>query len=81
MGKTKAPSQTIWPIVKSLINRDGPRAPTAGITFHTLEKANRIADCLGKEFTPHDLCDENYERHVEARVQTLLKAVENDIPP
>jgi hypothetical protein len=60
--------------VNSLINRDGPRASTAipgplGIKFHPLEKANTIADCFKKQFTPHDLCEENHKRPVEARVQ------------
>jgi hypothetical protein len=32
------------------------------------------------EFTPHDLCDESHERRVEARVQALLEAAENDSP-
>jgi hypothetical protein len=31
-------------------------------------------------FTPHDLCDENHERRVEARVQALLEAEDNDPP-
>jgi hypothetical protein len=42
--------QAIWSI-KSLINRDGPRAPTAihgtlGLESHPMDKANPIADCL-----------------------------------
>jgi hypothetical protein len=49
-----------------------------GKKFHPLEKANAIADCLEKQFTPHDLCEENHEWHVEAGVQALLKAVDND---
>jgi hypothetical protein len=40
--------QAIWPIAKSLMNRDGPRAPTvingpSGLKCHPLEKANVIA--------------------------------------
>jgi hypothetical protein len=42
-----------------------------------LGKANAIAACLEKQFTPHDLCEENHERRVEARVQALLNAVDN----
>jgi hypothetical protein len=62
--------------VKVLTNRDGPRAPTAihghfGIKFHPLEKANAIVDCLKKRFTPHDLCEEDHKRQVEARVKDL----------
>jgi hypothetical protein len=65
--------------VKLLINRDGSRAPTAihshlGIKFHPLEKANAIADCLEKKFTPHDLCEENHKRQVGAGVQDLEAA-------
>jgi hypothetical protein len=65
--------------------RDGPRAPTSihgpsGLKFQPSEKANAIADCLENQFTHHDLCDENHERRVEARVQALLKAVDNKPP-
>jgi hypothetical protein len=84
-SKTKATPQSIWPIAKSLINRDGPRAPTEihgplGIKFHLLEKTNAITDCLENQYTPHDLCEENHERCVEARVEALLKALDNDPP-
>ncbi|PNF41415.1 hypothetical protein B7P43_G14387 [Cryptotermes secundus] len=77
--------QCIWPIAKSLLKRDGPRAPTAihgssGLKFHPSEKANEIADCLETQFTPHDLCDENHEQRVEARVQALLEAVDENPP-
>jgi hypothetical protein len=51
-----------------------------GLTFHPLEKANATADCLENQFTMHDLCDENDKRQVEARVRTLLEAVENNSP-
>jgi hypothetical protein len=49
------------------MKRDGPKAPTAihgllGLKYHPLEKANAIADCLENQFTPNDLCDENYEQ-------------------
>jgi hypothetical protein len=46
-----------------------------------MDKANAIADCLENQFTPHDLCDENHERRVEARVQALLEAEDNEGPP
>jgi hypothetical protein len=47
-----------WLTLKSLKNKDGPRAPTTihcplGLKFHPLEKANAISDCLEKQFTPH----------------------------
>jgi hypothetical protein len=44
------------------------------------EKANAIADCLENQFTHHNLCDENHERRVDARVQTLLEATDNKPP-
>jgi hypothetical protein len=73
--------QAIWHIVKSLITRDGPRAPTAirgplGLLFHPSEKANAIANCLENQFTHHDLCDEKHERPVATRVQALLEATD-----
>jgi hypothetical protein len=65
------------------MKRDGPKEPTAihgpfGITFHPLQKPNTTADCLENQFTPHDLCEENHKRQAEARVQALLKAVDNN---
>jgi hypothetical protein len=71
IGNCEVTPQSIWPIAKSLLKRDEPRAPTAihcllGLKFLSLEKANAIADCLENQFTPHDLCDENHERRVEA---------------
>jgi hypothetical protein len=70
--------QEIWPIAKSLTNRDGPRAPTVshgplGIKYQPEDKANAITDYLENQFTPKNLCDENHERRVEARVQALLE--------
>jgi hypothetical protein len=64
VGNKKVTPQAIWPIAKSLLKRDGPRAPTAihgasGLKFHLSDKANAIADCLEIQFTPHDLCDNN----------------------
>jgi hypothetical protein len=75
--------QAIWPIAKSLLKRDGPRAPTAihgtsGLKFIPSEKAKAIADCLEIQFTPHELCDENHERRVEAKVQALLETVDQN---
>jgi hypothetical protein len=57
--------QSIWPIAKSLLKRNGPRAPNdihgaSGLKFLPSEKAKAIADCLEIQFTPHDLCDENH---------------------
>jgi hypothetical protein len=82
ISNTEVTPQAIWPIAKSLLKRDEPRAPTAihgpsGLKFHPSEKANAINDCLENEFTHHDLCEENHERRLEASVQTLLEAVDN----
>jgi hypothetical protein len=71
--------------VKFLLKKDGQKAPTAicgplGFTFHLLEKANAIADCLEEQFTPHELCDENHKLCLEASVQALLETVENNPP-
>jgi hypothetical protein len=84
VAKTEVIPQAIWPIAKSLMKRDRPKAPTAirgplGFTFHPLEKGNAIADCLENQFTSHELCDENHKRCVEARVQALLETVDNNL--
>jgi hypothetical protein len=39
-----------------------------------------IVRCEWDQFTYHDLCDENHERWVEAKVQTLLEAVDSNPP-
>jgi hypothetical protein len=82
IGNCEVTPQAIWPIAKSLTNRDRPRAPTAihgpsGLKYHPLDKSNAIADCLENQFAPHDLCDYSHERSVEARVQALLETVDN----
>jgi hypothetical protein len=74
--------QAAWPIVKSLIKSDGPKAPTPihcplGFKYQPPEEATTIADCLEYQFTPHDLCDENHERWEEARVKALLEAADD----
>jgi hypothetical protein len=86
IGNCEVTPQSIWPIAKSLLKRDGPRAPTTihgplDLKFLPLEKANAIADCLENQFTPHDLCDDNHKGRVEARVQALLEAVDKNPPP
>jgi hypothetical protein len=85
IGNSEVSPQAIWPIAKSLLKRDEPRAPTAihgpsCLKFHPSEKANAISDCLENQLTHHDLCDENYERLVETRVEALLEAVGNKPP-
>jgi hypothetical protein len=82
---TEVTPQSIWPIAKSLLKRDGPSAPTAihgpsGLIFHPYEKANKIADCLEIQFTHKDMCDENHYRRVKTKVQTQLEAVDNKTP-
>jgi hypothetical protein len=52
--------------VKSLIKRNGPKAPTSihgplSLNFLQVEKVHAIADCSKNNFTHHDLCDENHE--------------------
>jgi hypothetical protein len=83
LANTELTPQAIWPIAKSLSNRDGPRTPTAilgllRLKYHPVDKANENADCLEKQFTPHDLYEENHEWRVEARVQALLEAADSD---
>jgi hypothetical protein len=83
LANTKLTPQTIWPIVKSSYNRDGPRAPTAihgllGLKYHPVDKVNTIDDCLKKLVHTDDLSEENHEQRVEARVQALLEAVDSD---
>jgi hypothetical protein len=78
--------QAIWPIAKSLLKKNGTRAPIAihgasGLKFHPPEKANAIADGLETQFPPHHMCDQNHLRRVEARVQALLETVDNNPPP
>jgi hypothetical protein len=51
----------------------------SGLKYRPLDKANKTADCLENTFTPHDLCEDYHERRVEARVQTLLEAVDNNL--
>jgi hypothetical protein len=85
IGNCEVTPHAIWPVAKSLMKRDGPKATTAihgllGLKYHPLEKAKAIADCLENQFTPNDLGDENHERRVEARVQALLESVDNSPP-
>jgi hypothetical protein len=37
-------------------------------------------DCLEIQLTPHELCDENHERRVEAKVQALLETIDKNPP-
>jgi hypothetical protein len=80
VGNCEVTLQALWPIVKSLMERVGPKAPTTihgplGITYQPNEKVNVIADCLENQFTSHDPCDENHVQQVETRVRVLLASV------
>jgi hypothetical protein len=66
------------------MKRDGPMIPNAvhghlGITYHPNEKAKAVVDCLEKQFTSHDLRDENHERHVKTTVQALLESADDTL--
>jgi hypothetical protein len=65
------------------MKRDGANKPTAihglfGLTFHPLENANKTA--VWKISSHCVTCGGNHKRQVEARVQTLLEAVDNNSP-
>jgi hypothetical protein len=82
IGNCEVTPQGIWPIAKSLMKRDGPKAPKAvhgllGLKYYPLEKGNGIADSLENQFTPHDLCDVNREHREEGTVKPLLESVDN----
>jgi hypothetical protein len=71
LANTETTPQALWPIAKSLTNREGPRAPTVihgllGLKYHPVDKANAIADYLENHFTSH--------------VQALLQAADNNPP-
>jgi hypothetical protein len=80
MGNCEVTHQTIWPILKP--QRDGPKALVTihgplGLNCQPLEKATTIVNCLENKFTPHDLCDKNHKRWVQATVQELLDAADD----
>jgi hypothetical protein len=61
--------QAIWPNVKLLIKRDGPRAPP--LSMSSLRKSQGNCRLLGRAFTTHDLCEGKHKRQAAARVQDL----------
>jgi hypothetical protein len=80
IGNCEVTPQGIWPTAKSLMKRNGTKAPTAihgllGLKYHPLEKANGIADSLENQFTPHHLCDVNREHREKGRVKALIESV------
>jgi hypothetical protein len=65
--------QAMWPIVKFLMKRDGPKALTIvhgplGITYHSDENANAIAECFENLLISHDLCNENHKQREQTEV-------------
>jgi hypothetical protein len=75
LANTELTPPAICLIAKYLTNRDGPRAATTihgllGLNYHPVDKANEVADCLEKQFTPHNLCKEN--RDTRRRLQSKL---------
>jgi hypothetical protein len=77
--------QGIWPIAKFLTKGGGPKAPSViydltGPIFYPTGKAKIIADCLEKQFIPHELCDSYHKIQVEAGDSALLATVGEDIP-
>jgi hypothetical protein len=59
VGNCEVTPQALLLIPKSLMKRDGPKAPTAlhgplGIIYHPNEEASVIADCSENQFTYHD---------------------------
>jgi recombination DNA repair RAD52 pathway protein len=76
LGNCEVTPQALWPIAKSLMERNRPKTPTAvhvplGIKYHPNEKVKVIADYLETLFTSHNQWDENNERQVETRVASV----------
>jgi hypothetical protein len=85
LSNSEITPHAIWSLEKSLMRRDRPKAPAtihspSGLKLFPLEKANVITDCLENQFTPHDLCEEDHERRVVARIQALSEPVDNSPP-
>jgi hypothetical protein len=60
IGNTEVTPQAIWPIAKSLLKRDGTRAPIAihgssGLKFHPSEKAKQLLT-VWKLSSRHMMC-------------------------
>jgi hypothetical protein len=82
---TPVAPQAIWPIAKSLIKRNRPKAPSAihspsGPIFYPIDKAYITAVCLENQFTVQDFCDCDCRWHVEAKVEALLATINEDTP-
>jgi hypothetical protein len=48
------------------------------LSFIRPRKPTQLLIAWKNQFTPHDLCDENHERRVEAGVQALLETVDKN---
>jgi hypothetical protein len=78
LGNCEVTPLSLWPIARTLLNRDAPKAPTAihgyhGLKFLLYDKANAIADCLENHFIHYDFCEEHHERRVDSLVQDVLE--------
>jgi hypothetical protein len=51
-----------------------------GPIFYPIDKANINSDYLENLFAPHDLCDYDHKRQVEARIHTLLATIDEVTP-
>jgi hypothetical protein len=50
-----------------------------GLTYQPTDDANKIAEFWKNQFRPHDLCDEDHKRWMEARVQALFGAIDDTV--
>jgi hypothetical protein len=73
--------QALRPIAKSLMKRDGQKAPTAvhgpiGTTYHPDEKINAFADCLENQLTSHTCVMKTFSDwwRLQSKLCSLLKA-------
>jgi hypothetical protein len=76
--------QVIWPMAKTMLNKDAPKFPSmihgySSLKFLPLEKANAIADFL-KIVSYNMICEENHEREMETTVQGTLETDDTDTP-
>jgi hypothetical protein len=83
LANCKVTPQTIWHIAKYCSERGGPKAPSAihgpfGSIFYPIDIANIYAEYFENQFTVHDLCDCYNRRHVDAKTEALLTAVNED---
>jgi hypothetical protein len=75
--KSGVTHQDIWSIAKIRMKRSGPKTSTP-IYGPTTRGYYAISNCLENQFIRQDMCDENHERRVEARVWVLLETVDDN---